>query len=161
MFYIYAIYGVFVKCKGRHCFRHIQLYILLSFFDIAAISSEDSLIYSMKVFCVLWPLTCIIWSIVYRWLRCMLVILGCRAVWLVTQAYRGTITLPLRSVSASLPSFFNASFCFIVSLVGTFSLSVGTVSDKSFRVFLMQRFNTRSLAIGLLLELGIAEVYCA
>ncbi len=50
---------------------------------------------------------------------------------------RGRSTLPFRSVSGSLPSFFNASFCFIVRLVGTFSFSVGTLSDRSSRISLM------------------------
>ena len=65
-------------------------HISLSFFDIAAISSaissEDNFMYSMKVFWVLWPLTCIIWRMVYLWLRYILVMPVRRAVWLVTHS---------------------------------------------------------------------------
>ena len=84
----------------------------------------------MTVFWVLWPLTCIIRTMSYLWLRYMLVIPVRRAVWLVTHLKRGRSTLPFRSVSGSLPSFFRASFCFIVRFVGSFSFSVGTLSDS-------------------------------
>ncbi len=46
--------------------------------------------------------------------------------------------------------FLNASFCFIVSLVGTFSFSDGSCSDRSLRISFMYRFSTCSLAFGML-----------